>query len=433
MKSIVVFFVFFVSVIFFSCKSDNPIENSTVSTSKGQILLKIDRTNAPSNIIEVSAKLTREGFPAIISTLNFLSDTSADLTMNAIPVGVWHLKVDASDSSGTVMYSGETDVNIVANFITQVSLTLSSTGSGVGSIYIIVNWGQTTNWIDYNNNPVLVANNSNYQTFGIAQQYVIFDGDKYKMWYMGTGNSAYTAIFYAESINGISWTHPTINPVIYPGPFGSWDSRSVQPGAIIKHNGVFRMYYFGYSDPYGVWSIGLAESNDGITWVKHPTPVLAISSTNEFQAVSSSILKVGDLYYLYYVIRNYPQNKICLATSPNGINWSNYSGNPILTATNSWEGAGVAEPSVINDNGTFKMVYMNSVGTAFGFATSSDGKSWTKQSNQPFFKKENTYNNWANGSIAYPCYIKVGNEYRIYYSGYSSNEDKYKIGFMRKF
>lgn len=432
MKNLSVFFFFLITVTFLGCNTDNPTENPSAMTSKGQVLLKIDRVNAPSNIFEITAELSRDGFSSVTSTLNFISDTTADLTLDAIQAGIWHLNIEAKDSSGLILYAGESDVNVVANFITQVNLTLLPTGNGTGSIYIFVNWGNVSNWVDFGSNPIIVPTSYTPQINGIAQQYVLFDEGKYKMWYMGIGNSASTVIYYAESTNGITWTHPTPTPVLTPGNTYAWDSRSVQPGAIIKDEGVYKMYYFGFADPYDEWKIGLAQSTDGIFWTKHPTPILTSPVTNAYQIVSSSILKVNNLYYLYYVLRNYPKNDICLATSSDGINWTHYSGNPVLTSTQSWEGFGVAEPSVINDNGTFKMVYMNTLGTAFGLATSSDGKEWTKSSNQPFFTTQNTSNNWANGSIAYPCFIKVGNEYRIYYSGYPVNNSVYKIGFTKK-
>ena len=66
---------------------------------------------------------------------------------------------------------------------------------------------------------------------------------------------------------------------------------------------------------------------------------------------------------------------------------------------------------------------------AFGMATSGDGKNWTKLSYNPIFKAQNTHRDWAISDIAYPCFIKVDNEYRIYYSGW--NLGKYKIGLTK--
>ena len=192
------------------------------------------------------------------------------------------------------------------------------------------------------------------------------------------------------------------------------------------------MYYLGYSNPDEQFHIGLATSSDGKIWIKFPTPVLVGSSNWERQISPHSILKKDGVYYLYYVGRSQTnQDRIGLAISNDRICWSKYSGNPILVPTHSWEGLGVSWPSVIYENGLFKMVYMkiSSVITAFGMATSNDGKNWTKLDTNPIFQAQNTHNSWANYDISYPFYLRVANEYRIYYSGW--NQGMYKIGFTR--
>jgi predicted GH43/DUF377 family glycosyl hydrolase len=253
------------------------------------------------------------------------------------------------------------------------------------------------------------------------------------MWYYGEEGAGVKYVLYAESNDGISWQRPINEPVLSPGPSGSWDSWAVHPGAIIKDGELFKMYYPGWADTYGRWDIGLAFSNDGINWEKFPTPVLYGTSGWEFQIHASSIIKHNDLYYLYYTGRNLPELKIGLATSADGINWTRYSGNPILTNTESWEESGVYYPTVIKENDQFKMIYMNSNGTGFGMAYSSDGINWTKDNSNPFFTNENTSNSWAANKIAYPNIIKLLGEYRVYYSGIQDWDGFFRIGFARKF
>ena len=77
---------------------------------------------------------------------------------------------------------------------------------------------------------------------------------------------------------------------------------------------------------------------------------------------------------------------------------------PILANDKPWEVSGVSDGSVIEDNGTLKMVYMNSDASGFGFATSTDGLNWVKENNNPFFTDANTANNWAKDDIAYPSF-----------------------------
>ena len=433
MKNLLFLFVVSSIYLFFSCSTEitNPAKENS-----GKLLLKIDKQNAPESVVYVKAYLTRENFEPIFGTLNLLSDSTADLLLSEIDAGTWHLKVDAEDDSGLVLYTGETDVQVFAGFTSQVYLTLQPTGSGTGSIYIYVTWGVPINhsWIDYQNNPILTSSGNYYDYYGIAQPVVLYDEGIYKMWCLGldyTGGGR-SHIVYAESNDGLIWTAYSGNPVLSPGNYGHWDSGNVQPGAVIKDGGIYKMFYTGWSDQYSNWNIGLATSINGINWTKHPQPILYGTSGWEYQIIVSSVIKINNQYYLYYTGRNSSNYAIGLATSSYGINFTKYSGNPVLVSDAPWELNGILDASVVNINETLKMAYMNSNGTGFGFATSSDGMNWTKANNNPFFKNENTSNGWAAGKIAYPYMVKVPNETRIYYSGYNYNDSKLKIGVLRQ-
>lgn len=430
MRKLLVLFASVLLLIITSCTNEivtPPTENS------GKLILKVDKQNAPANVVYVKAYLTRENFNPIVASLNLLSDSTADLLLNNINAGNWHLKVDAENDSGLVLYSGETDVEVFAGFTSQVYLTLTPTGAGVGSIYINVTWGvpSSFNWTDYQNNPILASSNNYYDYYGISQPVVIYDEGIYKMWYYGDSGGGQTYILYAESNDGINWTPYSGNPVISPSYYGNWDSESVNPGAVLKENGVYKMYYGGWSSQNSVWSIGLATSTDGINWTKYPQPILTGTYGWEYQLVPSSIIKFNDTYYLYYTGRNLPEYKIGVAISNDGINFNRYVNNPILSSSVVWEDNGVLDASVVLENDQFEMIFMNSLADGFGLATSTDGLNWEKGNNNPFFSKENTSNNWANVKIAYPNYIKLSNEKRIYYSGLDSYNSGYKIGFVR--
>ena len=71
--------------------------------------------------------------------------------------------------------------------------------------------------------------------------------------------------------------------------------------------------------------------------------------------------------------------------------WTKYAGNPVLTRTEPWEARCICEPSVIHEDGTFRMWYMGcrtSVGrnAALGYATSGDGLAWTKHPGNPILR-----------------------------------------------
>lgn len=424
------FSVLFFSLIFFSCK-ENQVVNPSYTNNEGNILFKIDRQNAPDNVAIVTAKLTRSGFTTISQSLNIQSDTTADLTVQNVAVGTWHLKVEAFSNNNVLLYSGETDVVVQDGITTQVSLVLQPVATGVGNIYIFVTWGvSTSEWTDYINNPILKnSTNSTFEVGGLIHPTVLLENGVYKMWYAGVQPNARTTVHLAVSTNGKVWEKVQIAPVFSPSDSG-WDSQSVQCGTVIKKENIYLMYYFGYSDQFSGWKIGLATSSDGLNWTRRAEPILEGDSIHGNQLTISAVVKWNNSYYMYYTVRNAPNPRIYLAKSNDGINWVKHSSSPILYPTFSWEGNSVYEPSVIHDDNQFKMVYMTASGYEsknFGYATSSDGINWTKRT-QPTFSANKTRNGWGGFDIAYPYLLRDNTELKLYYCGIGTGSSTYRIG-----
>ena len=422
---------YFLMLIFAVGCSKNNVVSSDSSNSHGSISLNIDKANTPSDVVAVIAYLTRENYETLSGFLNLLSDSSADISFQSIPIGTWHLKVDAINKDSMVIYSGTSDVKVQESILTQINLTLIPTGSGTGNVYIYVTWGnsQNTAWTDYSGNPIFTVSQSPNSPNSLLHSKVLFENGRYKMWYTNLYNSAVSDIWYAESSNGINWIVNDSIPAIQYGLINSWDYLHVQSGAIIKDANEYKMYYLGFSDQIGNWNIGLATSQDGINWNKHSTPIIYADS-NEYQIGPNDIIKIGSKYLLYYSSRNYPYYDIRLAISEDGIHFSKYEGNPILSADKAWESTGVANASVIYDNNQYKMVYMNALANGFGIAYSEDGIHWLKDSTNPIFKLGNTHNNWCS-KIAYPYWRKINGQYRIYYTGNMGGYDQ-AIGMIYK-
>jgi predicted GH43/DUF377 family glycosyl hydrolase len=417
--------IFFLSIFLFlmGCSKTNNLVNST-PIATGGVTFKFDPRTVPAGVTMITAKLTRTGFTDIIRNLNLLSDTTAQVTIPAVQIGTWHLKVDASDNNSTILYSGETDVMVQENVVVQLNLTLNPVSSGTGTISIFVTWGTnpTTQWIDYTGNPVLTRNNNPSLPNEVRYGKVIIDNGTYKMWYCSVYNGGVGNIWYAESANGINWNTIGTAPVLVPGLSGTWDSHFVVPAVVLKINSLYKMYYLGSTVDYGPLSIGLATSIDGIHWEKYSTPV--ISPNNQYLTVGLTDIVVKDSVYYGYFNYTTPTSSISkmgLISSFNGINWTFYSGNPVLSPSLTWEGGNISNPTVIYSNNQFKMIYSNSGQNAFGMATSNDGFTFIKQA-QPIFKITDAVNNLV--QIAYPYFRKIDNVSLLYYTGetgYSGN------------
>lgn len=120
------------------------------------------------------------------------------------------------------------------------------------------------------------------------------------MWYINVYNSAVGNIWYAESNDGIHW-HNTVNyPVLTHGQTGKWDDYSVGVGPVLKESLKYKIYYDGFHDQYGEWSIGLAASMDGIHWTKkYDKPVFSVGS-NRPTIDYPFLMKVGNEYRIYF-------------------------------------------------------------------------------------------------------------------------------------
>ncbi|MGD8441166.1 MAG: hypothetical protein PVG53_11555, partial [Holophagae bacterium] len=131
-------------------------------------------------------------------------------------------------------------------------------------------------WTMDSANPVLpVGPDGEWDDHYVVGGAVIHDGTTFHMWYTGTSGSYQPEyVGYATSQNGSTWTKYASNPVIEPGPPGSWDRQWLNATAVITDGETYKMWYTGSSGSVEDSKIGYAESPDGLAWTKHPDPVL---------------------------------------------------------------------------------------------------------------------------------------------------------------
>ncbi len=417
--------------IYFGC-SNNLVSPSYISSNNfGQVSLKINSDSIPSNVVKVTAILSQVGKDSMTTSIMPILNNSATLNFASIPIGSWHLKVNAEDKNGNIIYSGEAEVIVQTGITTSVVLNLMPVSSGVGNIIITVNWGNNyNNWVDFSGNPVLNIVDSS-SPFGVTSPKILVDNSVVKMWYRQQGASGHSTIGYAVSNDGIHWTIPFNHPALNTGSSSEWDSYAVTDGVVLKEDNSYKMYYRGTNVHDGYAAIGLAISSDGINWEKYSNPVMTPEG-NEIAIGPEDIIKVNSEYYIYYNMLNNGKLSVGLAFSSDGINWTRYQDNPIIFPTLPWEENGTYFSSIIYENGTYKMVYTNSNMSlgAFGSAISLDGINWEKVGSNPFFTSEETVGNWAN-KITYPFLVKFNNKYRVYYNNSNPNDGIYKIGFIQ--
>ena len=287
-------------------------------------------------------------------------------------------------------------------------------------------------WTKYPGNPVLSGSGNNTWDKHVFGACVFFNADsnRYEMFYSGsngpeTGWHPYK-VGVAYSNDKINWTKYG-NPVLAPTP-GSWDSTSILFGCLIHENGMYKMWY----DATGsINRIGYATSPDGLTWTKHPTPVLS-SGTAEWESngvAAPIVLKETGGYVMYYtgVDLNGTWNSIGRAVSPDGINWQRDTvHNPVLSPGSGWE-RWVFASSVVKVNGKYFMYYTGTQ-KAGGLAISTDGGlTFQKYLGNPVLSLSSS--GWDNNYIETGWVILEDSVFNMWYSGSNTTgEYLWKIG-----
>ena len=187
-----------------------------------------------------------------------------------------------------------------------------------------------------------------------------------------------------------NWFLSAQNPVLVPTPTDpDQGADNVYAPDVLFHDGKWWMWYGGQGSD-GHDSIFVAWSSDLVSWSKHasagnPVPVVDHGGANHVN--DPSVVHVGGTFYMYYTEAPTGENdRIYLATSADGISWTKKGMVLDVGAPGSWEPDRVGRPSVLYEDGQFRMWYdgqIYGVARHVGYATSPDGYNWTKHSGNP--------------------------------------------------
>lgn len=222
-------------------------------------------------------------------------------------------------------------------------------------------------------------------------------------------------------------------PVLSKGAANAFDDEAVYEPCVLFAKGKWHMYYVGYSgDDY---AIGLATSTDGSSWSKSGSnPVLSKGSSGAPDASEVRdpfVLFEDGTFKMWYTGMNGGVSSICYATSATGTSWAKYASNPVITRPSSgWGSSTIGDPCVLKVDTTYYM-YLSGAATAneelVGFATSSDGISWTLSSSNPIIQKAPS-GEFGRQEIKDVAVVRDGATFCMYFSGRNTAGEKYKIG-----
>ncbi|MBE7557592.1 hypothetical protein HS125_01030 [bacterium] len=156
------------------------------------------------------------------------------------------------------------------------------------------------------------------------------------------------------------WVRNPEGPVLSLGPKGSFDGFNIFSPCAVKENGRYFLYYSGGptgpdDGGYVNHQLGIALSDDGAHFQKTGKPIFPLTSRMNFQC-TPAVLRTPDT-------------------------------------------------RLLKVNGLWHMIFCANRRNEVFHATSPDGLDWTLDERNPIFP-----NAYA------PCLLKVGNEYRMYYT-----------------
>jgi hypothetical protein len=202
------------------------------------------------------------------------------------------------------------------------------------------------NWTKHAGNPILtVGAGGSWDETGAFAPWVIYDEDAatWKMWYTGRNAVDAWKLGYATASSPFgTWTKYGSNPIMTSG---GWEGTQLHHPAVIRESATSYKMLYSADEITTSAEIGLATSTDGISWTKYASNPVISAEGSGWDAVSvfkpTGLVQIGKAYYLFFAgkeISGTGKSKIGLAWSTDLINWTMSSNNAVLTASKTWEG-----------------------------------------------------------------------------------------------
>lgn len=275
-------------------------------------------------------------------------------------------------------------------------------------------------WVKSTANPVLGGKLSTCSDVSLLRE-----GEKYKMWFSWRPKKSIALV---ESADGSKWSEPQI--ALAPNPKSDWEEDMNRP-AVIHHGGKYHMWFTGQAR--GRSNIGYATSADGIKWERAgEKPVLSPGEEWEKVAVMCPHVEWDNVRFLFRMWysggEQLEPNAIGYATSPDGKEWTKFPANPIFTSDpdSAWEKHKVTACQIVRQGRWHIMFYIgfrDENHAQIGIARSRDGLTqWERHPANPIISPG--AGKWDADSCYKPFAIFDGSQWLLWYSGRKGNTEQ---------
>lgn len=348
--------------------------NADVSSTTSTTLQPTTTTAAPTTTTTIEPSTTTT-FPPRFESGNLFTFVSSEPVITNGPELEWDWQF--TDPGAAVFHDGS--IHVFQNGFVGWPAPV-----GVG-YWRTDDLGKT--WIEVSEAPVFDGTDLGYVGLAALASSALVEDDGTWVLYFYTWDSAgwpagqsKIGRATAPSPNG-PWTADP-QPVLFPGPEGSWDEFGVLAPSVIKTEPGYEMFYAGRTRETAM--IGRATSPDGISWTKYDDPatsstpyaysdpVMAPGNPNEGNVwdqrnvMQPRVVLTTDGYVMLYTAANTVTDPVLitqkhgLAVSDDGLHWRRSSGE-------------VIKPSMINTAAFWYTELLFAEGTYFLFVEATRG------------------------------------------------------------
>jgi len=275
-------------------------------------------------------------------------------------------------------------------------------------------------WKRFGGNPVFPTVPGTWMERHTANPDLLRIGETYFMYFRGQqgGHDRIgLATIAVDEFDGKTWRIRS-KPVIDVGKPGDWDETHVLDPASVTVNGKVYLYYSAVST-FCNRAVCLATSPDGVNFEKYAANPVAIGGAPE-------IVHREGMFYLYYSKQreNGRGFQVRLATSCDGYRFKEPLYEPVLPAgpKGSWDSHAIVTPRIFREGELYYMMYCGSdryddYPWYAGLATSHDLVQWEKYKHNPVFSRGEE-GEWDEGAIWFTTVEKIGGTYYLWYEGF---------------
>jgi predicted GH43/DUF377 family glycosyl hydrolase len=236
----------------------------------------------------------------------------------------------------------------------------------------------------------------------------------YRMWFSWRPKRCIACV---ESLDGVHWGPPTL--ALAPVD-GTWEQEVNRPIVVHRTDG----YHMWYTGTNGRSMIGYATSRDGRAWERrlHRPALVADRRWENVAVMAPHVLwdeRQRTWRMWYSAGEEYEPNAIGYATSTDGLSWAKESG-PVLSPDPrfSWESNRLTAAQIVQHDGwhiAFYIGFRDVDHAQIGLARSRDGiGGWERHPANPIIRPGR---GWDSDACYKPFALRDGKVWRLWYNG----------------